>query len=223
MSNAIAVLDAVRERVDESMMGARVRSHLVLRRRRRAVRRGAREAARDGDPVGGDRPRALRRDRRARAALPLRHPGQLARADRVPAREQRPADRARGARRHAWPQRPRARDPAAGMERGARTSSIVGSAVVAAHPAGTGLRDRPARVPRHLRGLARHGGARRRDADRRSGRDGDGRAQRWRGRRGRLHEGGGRRVPQRAAGSGSSPASRRSSASTASPRPRTRR
>ena len=38
----------------------RVRAHLVLRQRRRALHRGAREAARDVDPVGGARPRALR-------------------------------------------------------------------------------------------------------------------------------------------------------------------
>ena len=53
-----------------------------------------------------------------------------------PAGEQRPADRARGARRHARPQRARPRDPAAGVERGARAAAAVGSAVVAAHPAG---------------------------------------------------------------------------------------
>ena len=54
------------------------------------------------------------------------------RADGVPAREQRPADRARGARRHARPQRLRPRDPAAGLERGARAAAAVGPAVVAA-------------------------------------------------------------------------------------------
>ena len=48
-----------------------------------------------------------------------------------------------------------------GVERGARPAAAVGPAVVAAHPAGDGLRDRPARVPRHLRGLGRDGGARR--------------------------------------------------------------
>ena len=67
--------------------------------------------------------------------------------------EQRAADRARGARRHARAQRPRPRHPAAGLERGARAAAPVGSAVVAAHPAGARLRDRRARVPRHLRGL----------------------------------------------------------------------
>ena len=41
--------------------GRGVRAHLVLRQRRRAVRRGAREAARDGGALGAARPRALRR------------------------------------------------------------------------------------------------------------------------------------------------------------------
>ena len=55
MSNAIAVLDAVRERVGDGrrqLMGERVRADLVLRQRRRAVHRGAREAARDGASCG---------------------------------------------------------------------------------------------------------------------------------------------------------------------------
>ena len=52
MSNAIAVLDAVRERVPAGADGPRVRAHLVLRQRRRALRRGARQAARDGRSSG---------------------------------------------------------------------------------------------------------------------------------------------------------------------------
>ena len=63
MSNAIAVLDAVRERVPAGADGRGVRPDLVLRQRRRAVRRGARQAARDGPAVGRARPRALRRRR----------------------------------------------------------------------------------------------------------------------------------------------------------------
>ena len=42
-----------------------------------------------------------------------------------------------------------------GLERGARPAAAVGSAVVAADPADPRLRDRPARVRRHLRGLGR--------------------------------------------------------------------
>ena len=89
------------------------------------------------------------------APVPLRRAGQLARPHRGPAREQRAAHRARGARRHAVEARPGPVDPAAGVERGARPAPPVGPAVVAAHPAGAGLRDRPARVRRHLRRLAR--------------------------------------------------------------------
>ena len=175
--------------------GARVRPHLLLRQRRRAVRGGAREAARDGGAVGRARARALRRAGRARPPLPLRRAGQLARADRVPAREQRAADRARGARGDARPRRTRPRDPAPGLERGARAAAAVGPAVVAADPAGAGLRDRPARVPRPVRGLGRDGGARRRA---RGGRAGGARPGRRAGRHGRggpVHEGGARRVP----------------------------
>ena len=47
--------------------------------------------------------------------------------------------------------RPGPRRPAAGLERGARPAAAVGPAVVAAHPAGAGLRVRPARVRRPLR------------------------------------------------------------------------
>ena len=47
----------------QELMGHGLRAHLVLRQRRRALRRGAREAARDVGPVGGARPRALRRRR----------------------------------------------------------------------------------------------------------------------------------------------------------------
>ncbi len=52
MSNAIAVLDAVRERVPQELMGKRVRADQLLRQRRRAVRRGARQASGDGPAVG---------------------------------------------------------------------------------------------------------------------------------------------------------------------------
>ena len=89
-----------------------------------------------------DRPRALRRHRREDAALPLRRPGQLPRPDRGPAGEQRPADRARGARRDAEPRRPRPGDPAAGLERGDRPPPPLGPAVEPADPAGA-RRTRP--------------------------------------------------------------------------------
>ncbi len=59
MGNAIAVLDAVRDRVAPGADGRRLRSDLVLRQRGRAVRRGAREAAGDVAAVGRARSRAL--------------------------------------------------------------------------------------------------------------------------------------------------------------------
>ena len=75
--------------------------------------------------------------------------------DRGPAREQRAAHRVGDARGHAVEAGPSAIGAAAGMERGARAPPTVGSAVVAAHAAGAGLRNRPAGVRRHLRRLAR--------------------------------------------------------------------
>ena len=99
-----------------------------------------------------------------------------------------------------------------GLERGARPPAPVGPAVVAAHPAGDGLRDRHARVPRHLRGLGRHGRPRRRAAGRRARRDGGRRRARRRGRGGRLHEGLAGRLATASASAASSAASRSSSA-----------
>ena len=55
MATAQAVLDEVRPRVRPGQDGRGLRAHLVLRQRRRALRRGAREAAGDGRPVGGAR------------------------------------------------------------------------------------------------------------------------------------------------------------------------
>ena len=72
------------------------------------------------------------------------------RAHRSTAREQRAADHPRAARGHALEAGPGAVDPAAGMERGARSASPMGSAVVVADAAGAGLRDRPARARGHL-------------------------------------------------------------------------
>ncbi len=114
--------------------GRRVRTHLLLRQRRRALRRGARQAARDGDPVGGAWARALWRHRRAPTEVPLRRAGQLARPDRGPAREQRAAHSFGGARGDLGPRRPCSRDPVAGLERGLGVAPRLGSAVVLAHP-----------------------------------------------------------------------------------------
>ena len=95
-----------------------------------------------GAALEAARRRALRGQRGEAAAAALRRPGQLARPDRVPAGEQRAADRARGAGGDARPRRPRPRDPAAGLERGARPAPSLGPAVEPADPAGAG-RARP--------------------------------------------------------------------------------
>ncbi len=155
LSTAIAVLDEVKARgqVGRRGLSQGLRPHLVLRQRRGPVHRGARQAARHGRDVGVDRPQPLRGDRAEVPAPPLRRPGQLARPDRVPAGEQRAPDRARSACRDPRPRRPCPSDPATGLERGARPPPPLGSAVEPADPADPRQRDRPARLPRHLRGL----------------------------------------------------------------------
>ena len=123
MCTAIAVLDAVRDsgQVPPERFGERRRADLVLRQRRAcgSSRRCARCAPSSQlwDELTRD---ALRRHRPDAAAVPLRRAGQLARPDRGPAREQRPADRAGDARRDPVQGRPGPRGPAAGLERGAR-------------------------------------------------------------------------------------------------------
>ena len=102
--------------------------------------------------------------------------------DRGAAREQRAADRARGARRDPRAQRPRPGDPAPGLERGARPPPALGPAVEPADPADPRLRDRPPRLPRHLRGLEGDGRPRRRAGRGRPRGDG---GRRRAGRRGR--------------------------------------
>ena len=57
------------------------------------------------------------------------------------------------------PRRPGPVAAAAGLERGAGPAPPLGPAVVAAHPAGAGRRDRPARLPRPVRRQPRHGAA----------------------------------------------------------------
>ena len=108
---------------------------------------------------------------RQAAPVPLRRAGQLARPDRGAAGEQRAADRAGDARRDAVQGRPRPRRPAARVERGARPAAALGPAVVAAPPAGAGLRVRPAGVRRPLRRLARRRGQGRRARRGRARRD----------------------------------------------------
>ena len=94
--------------------------------------------------------------------FPLRRAGQLAGPDRAAAREQRLPHPAGDAGGHAVQVRPRPRGPAAGLERGAGPAAPLGPAMVPAHAADPGLRDRSARVPRPVRRLARGRGQGRR-------------------------------------------------------------
>ena len=155
LSTAIAVLDAARERVDEETF-PRVfgRISFFVNAGIRFVEEHAKLRAM-GEMWEWIGPQPLRRDRAQVPAHALRRAGQLAGPDREPAREQRDPDRARGAGRDAGPRRPRPRAAAARLERGAGPAPALGPAVVAADPADPGRGDRPARVPRHLRGLAR--------------------------------------------------------------------
>ena len=99
--------------------------------------------------------------------------------------------------------------PAARLERGDGASPPLGPAVEPADPAGPRQRDRPARVPRHLRGLGGDGRPGRGAGRGRPGRDEGGRRAGRRGQGGPLHEGPPGRVPPRAGRRGSSAASRR--------------
>ena len=115
ISTGVAVLDEVKARgqvADEDFPKVFGRISFFVNAGVRFVEEH-REAQDDGPDLDRDRPRALRRHRREDAAVPLRRPGQLARPDRVPAREQRPAHRARSPRRDPRPRRPCPRDPAA--------------------------------------------------------------------------------------------------------------
>ena len=177
LSTAIAVLDEVKARgqvAEEDFPKVFGRISFFVNAGVRFIEEHAKLRAMGRD-LGVDRPQPLRRHRAEVPAHALRRPGQLARPDRVPAREQRAADRPRGARRDAGPQRPRPRDPAAGLERGARPPPPLGPAVEPADPADPRQRDRPARLPRHLRGLEGHGRPRRRARRGRRGRDEGGR------------------------------------------------
>ena len=135
------------------------RLHVVLRQCRHPLRGGDLQAAGPGRAVGPDHRGALRRTGPEAASPPLRSAGELARADRGPTREQRPADRAGDAGRHLVQAGPRPERAVTGVERGARTADAVGSAVVVADATGAGLRDRPARVRGHSRREPRRRGA----------------------------------------------------------------
>ncbi len=94
MSNAIAVLDAVRERVDESLMGdvfGRISFFVNAGVRFIEEHAKLRAMSQLWDELGRDRYDV---QRRAAPPFPLRRAGQLARADRGAAGEQRLSDRA---------------------------------------------------------------------------------------------------------------------------------
>ena len=155
LATAIGVLDGVRGsgKIDPSELPAVVGPHQLLRQLGRPLRGGDLQDAGLHRHVGPHLRRALRRRGPQAAPLPLRGAGQLARADRAAAREQRAPHRARVARGHPVQERPGPGPAAAGLERGPRPAPPLGPAVVAAHAADPGLRVRPARVRRHLRGL----------------------------------------------------------------------
>ena len=197
LATAIAVLDTVKAsgEVKPEAFRRGGRAHLVLRQRGPALHHRDVQDARVLRTVGRDHARALRRHRSEAAAVPLRRAGELARADRAAGGEQRLPHPDRDAGGDALEERARPRRAAARLERGARPAAPVRPAMVAAHAADPRLRDRPARIRRHLRRLEgdrqqgrgveargarralRHREARRRD---RGGRDG-------------LHEGAARR------------------------------
>ena len=127
------------------------RAHVLLRQRGHAVRHRAGEDARLRRIVGRDHARALRRQGSAQAALPLRRAGQFARTDRAAAGKQRLSHPHRNAFRGAVAQRPGARRPASGVERGARPAAAVRPAMVAPAAADHGLRDGSPGVRRHFR------------------------------------------------------------------------
>ena len=136
------------------------RAGLVLRERRHPLRHRNVQDARLRRAVGRDAARALRRRRSDAAPLPLRRAGQLPRADRAAAGEQRLPHHARNARRHPVAARPRPGGAAAGLERGSRPAAPVGPAMVDAHAADPGPRDRPARIRRPVRRQPAGGGPR---------------------------------------------------------------
>ena len=121
------------------------RPHLLLRQCRHPHRHRALQDARLHRAVGGDHPRALRREKREAPPLPLRRSGELARAHRAAAREQRASHLARNAFGRAVEERARPRRAAPGLERGARPAQALGPAMVDPHAADRGLRDGSAR------------------------------------------------------------------------------
>ena len=137
----------------------------LLRQFRRAIHHRNLQAARVRRSLGRDPPRTLRRHRSEAPPVPLWRAGQFARPDRAAAREQRLSHPVWHAGRDAVEERARPRRATSGLERGARPAAPLGPAMVAAPAADRRLRDRPARLRRHLRRL---------EGDRRQGRGAEG-------------------------------------------------
>ena len=148
---------------------ARGRTHLLLRQRRRALHHRGLQDARLRRALGRGLPGPLRRRGGKVPPLPLRRAGEFPGAHRAAAGEQRLPHLARDAGRGAGQGRPRPRGAASRLERGAGPAPALGPAVVAQAPADRRLRDRPARISGHIRGL---------DRDRGQGRGIDGRGER---------------------------------------------
>ena len=155
LATAIAVLDTVKAsgEVTDGEIRRGGRAHFVLRQCRAALRHRDVQDARLRRIVGRDHARALRRHRCQAAAVPLWRAGEFARPHRAAGGEQRRAHSDRDAGGDAVEERARPRRAIAGLERGARPAAAVGPAVVAAHAADSRLRDRSARLRRHLRRL----------------------------------------------------------------------
>ena len=156
LATAIGVLDAVQEsgQVDDDRFANGGRLDRVLRERRHPLRRGDLQDAGLHPDVGPHR-------RSSATASPTPRPAASATACRSTASGLTEAQPENNVQRIVLEmlgvtlskRRPGPLAPAAGVERGPRPAPPLGPAVVAAHPAGAGLRDRPARVRRHLRRL----------------------------------------------------------------------
>ena len=129
LATAIGVLDGVRAsgKIEPSRAARRGRPHQLLRELERPLRGGDLQNAGLHPAVGPHLPRALRGRGPQAPPLPLRRAGELARADRAAAREQRAAHRPRVARRHPVQERPGPGHAAAGVERGARAAPARGT------------------------------------------------------------------------------------------------
>ena len=190
LATAQAVLDGVKAsgEVPEAQFGAVVGRISFFVNAGLQVHHRDLQDARLRRAVGRDRGRPLRRERSQAPAVPLRRAGQLAGPHRAAGGKQRLSHPARDAGGDAVARRAGARRAAAGLERGARPAASLGPAMVAQDAADPGLRDRSARVRRHLRGLQGRAPQGRRAQGRGQGGAGAHRGHGRGGGRHRLHE-----------------------------------